>query len=403
MSEFTFFAIAASIIIVGFLGNLLFEKTGLPDVLWLMFFGILIGPMFSLINVKTLSDNISIFAPLALMIILFDSGLQFDLLRFVKDSPRAIVLAFLSFIFSVSATLAFTSFFLSWNFEKGILAGAIVGATSPIILVSILRQINVKSRLTSLLIIESVLGDILAIIVTISILQIISLEKTLSLSETLNSFFGSFSIGIIAGISFGAIWLIILTKIKGRKYSYMLTMAILLFIYASVEYIKGSGALAALTFGLMLGNGPEISRMFKTEEKLQIDKLIHAFEEEITFFVRVFFFVYLGAIIKIAELSFALIWAALSLLLFFIRIIPVKIATLGEKYGFRELMFATSMLPRGLASVVLSVLPATFGYREPEIFPDIAFTVILTTTIITTIGAFFYRRASERGKETKGK
>lgn len=298
MSELTFFAIAASIIIVGFVGNLLFEKTGLPDVLWLMLFGILIGPIFSLINVKTLSDNISIFAPLALMIILFDSGLQFDLIKFVKDSPRAIVLAFLSFIFSVSATLAFTSFFLSWSFEKGILAGAIVGATSPIILVSVLRQINVKSRLSSLLIIESVLGDILAIIATISILQIISLEKSLSLSETLNSFFGSFSIGIIAGITFGSIWLIILTKIKGRKYSYMLTMAILLFIYSAVEYIKGSGALAALTFGLMLGNGPEISRMFKTEEKLQIDKLIHAFEEEITFFVRVFFFVYLGAIIR---------------------------------------------------------------------------------------------------------
>lgn len=59
------------------------------------------------------------------------------------------------------------------------------------------------------------------------------------------------------------------------------------------------------------------------------------------------------------------------------------------------------MLPRGLASVVLSVLPATFGYEGAEIFPDIAFTVILTTTIITTLGAFFYRRAGEKENERK--
>lgn len=401
-SELTFFAIGASIIIVGFVGNLLFEKTGLPDVLWLMLFGILIGPTFSLVSTKTLTENISIFAPLALIIILFDSGLQFNLIRFVKQSPRAIALAFLSFIFSVFSAVVFTSYFLSWNIEKGILTGAIVGATSPIILISMLRELRVRDTLNSLLTIESVLGDIIAIIVTISLLQIIFLEEKLSLPEALNFFFGTFSIGIVAGITFGAIWLIILTKIRGRKYSYMLTIAILLMLYSVVEYVKGSGALAALAFGLMLGNGPELSRMFKTEEKLQIDKLIHAFEEEITFFVRVFFFVYLGAIVQIKEISFAFLWIALSFLLFFIRIVPIKISTLGAKYKLNEIAFAWSMLPRGLASVVLSVLPATYGYEKSEIFPDIAFVVIFTTTIIATIGAFIYRRTYKSGEEKQG-
>jgi len=59
-----------------------------------------------------------------------------------------------------------------------------------------------------------------------------------------------------------------------------------------VEWIKESGAIAVLAFGLILGNGAEISRMFRVEEVLEIDKLIKEFETGITFFVRTFFFVY---------------------------------------------------------------------------------------------------------------
>jgi len=102
----------ASIILIGFLGNIFFEKTGLPDALWLILFGVLIGPIFSLVNRETLSQNITIFAPLALIIIMFDSGLNSDLIKLVKQSSRAILLTLSAFVLSVFSAAGFSYFIL---------------------------------------------------------------------------------------------------------------------------------------------------------------------------------------------------------------------------------------------------------------------------------------------------
>jgi len=182
-------------------------------------------------------------------------------------------------------------------------------------------------------------------------------------------------IGLIAGV----LWLFTLNRIKGRSFSYMLTIAVLLLLYSAVEWVKGSGAIAALAFGLILGNGREISRMFKMEEMLEIDQLIKKFEDEITFFVRTFFFVYLGAVVRIKETKLIAVGVALSFILFLVR----KIASTWVT------------MPRGLAAAALSVLPLSYGYKGAEIFPDIVFTVIVVTTVITTFGVFIFKSASK--------
>jgi NhaP-type Na+/H+ and K+/H+ antiporter len=51
----------------------------------------------------------------------------------------------------------------------------------------------------------------------------------------------------------------------------------------------------------------------------------------------------------------------------------------------------TIMLPRGLAAAVLASLPFTSGIPDSEVFPEIAFMVILTTIIICTVGVFIYQ------------
>jgi len=54
------------------------------------------------------------------------------------------------------------------------------------------------------------------------------------------------------------------------------------------------------------------------------------------------------------------------------------------------------MMPRGLAAAALSVVPLSYGYKGAEIFPDIVFTVIVVTTVITTVGVFLFRKKQEK-------
>jgi len=391
----TIFILIASIILIGFLGNLFFEKTGLPDAIWLILFGVLIGSVSSLVSQETLSQNISIFAPLALIIILFDSGLNSDLINLVKHSSRAVLLTFSAFILSVFSAAVFSYFALGWSLSKGMLLGAIIGGTTSVTVISILKQLKVRDEIFSLLSIESILTDILCVVVTISILQITLFGQEFSLSTSLNQLLGVFSIGAMIGLIAGVLWLFTLNRIKGRFFSYMLTIAILLLLYSAVEWVRGSGAIAVLAFGLILGNGREISRMFKMEEMLEIDQLIKKFENEITFFVRTFFFVYLGAVVKIKETKLIAVGVALSFILFLVRKIASKITAIRSSYTKEEVFLSWVTMPRGLAAAALSVLPSSYGYKGAEIFPDIVFTVIVVTTLITTVGVFIFKSASK--------
>jgi len=74
-----FFTIGA-VLILGFIASLIFERTKVPDVIILIFVGMIFGPVLNIVRVEGL---ISVLAPyigtLALIIILFDGGLNLNL------------------------------------------------------------------------------------------------------------------------------------------------------------------------------------------------------------------------------------------------------------------------------------------------------------------------------------
>jgi cell volume regulation protein A len=87
------FLVAAVIIILGFLGEEFFNRTSIPDSILLLLFGVLLGPIFQLFAHDELLAITPYFAALALIIILFDGGLNMDIREAVRNSPRALVLA----------------------------------------------------------------------------------------------------------------------------------------------------------------------------------------------------------------------------------------------------------------------------------------------------------------------
>ncbi|NWG10917.1 cation:proton antiporter [Candidatus Bathyarchaeota archaeon] len=99
--------VAGGVIVIGFLANYFFERTGFPDMMFLIVLGILIGPVTGLINTSSIISLAPYLAALALVFILFDGGMAMNIYRVFAESPRATVLAVVGFALNVSVTSLF--------------------------------------------------------------------------------------------------------------------------------------------------------------------------------------------------------------------------------------------------------------------------------------------------------
>lgn len=378
--------LVALTIVLGYIGSIVFEKTKIPDVIWLMIFGIIVGPIFGLVDPETFLAASPLFSAIALIVILFDAGMQMDLLNTIKEFPRSILIAVLGIGTSVLLVGYLSQFIFNITLIEGILLGVIVGGTSSPIVINIVRKLRVKDEVQTLLSLESILTDPIIIVIAIALLNMMTVSTSVNIFGDITS---AFSQGALAGLITGIVWALMLEKIRGSGYDYMLTMSIMLLMYVGVESVAGSGAIAALFFGLVLGNTRKLGRFFKL--KLHTDNMMKKFHSEITFFIRSFFFVYLGLI-----LSFNTVYLfggiAISAILILLRLLIAEVSTYGMILTRSELNLVKIMSSRGLSAAVVAQLPFAYGLANSEIFLNVGFIVIFITIIYTTVATklFFH-------------
>jgi cell volume regulation protein A len=379
--------------------------------LFLIVLGMLVGPATGLVDATSVMSFAPYLAALALVFILFDGGMTMNIYRVFSESPRAAVLATAGFALSAIVAGLFMYLFVIPNVSPlySLLFGTIVGGSSSIIVMSLASRIKLSERGSTILSLESAINDILCIVLSLVIIEIVVLKGTVDLTTIAKSLASRFSIGAMLGIVIGISWLSMLKRIVKASYSYMLTLGIALLAYALSEFLGGSGALCSLLFGIMLGNEKEIYgilRMKKPSNQV-VDAGLKRFESEIAFLLRAFFFVYIGLIVTAPNLTTVVIGIALALTLLLIRIGVVHVATIRSEL-IQERAIMSALLTRGLASAVLATLP--LQYADPVKYPDvgrifqqlapfyinITVVVILATAVITTVGIPLLRRKTEK-------
>lgn len=392
------FLVAAIIIILGFLGEEFFNRTSIPDSILLLLFGVLLGPVFQLFAHDELLAITPYFAALALIIILFDGGLNMDIREAVKNSPRALILAIIGWILNVIVTAAFTKVILGWRLLDGLLLGSIVGGGSSIIVIALIRKLKVTEKIETVLSLESILTDVLCTVGAFTAINIL-LSGEVSIGAALGSVGIAFGVGILVGLGFGVAWLVILERIKGKPNAYMLTLAMLFLTYVVATNLNGNGALSALFFGLIIGNSRPIAKQLKFRTTISIDNNVRDFHSQISFLIRSFFFVFTGLLFSFSSYFSVFFGLLLSVTFLGIRFVVVKIAAVkSELHEYENLM--TIMFPRGLAAAVLASLPLTMLGSSYQIFPEIAFIVIITTIMITTVGVAAIKKRKSRSSST---
>lgn len=413
LETYKVFLLIGGIIFLGFLGSIIFHRFRVPDVLILIALGMVIGPditgnRFDLISsdvLDAMNEFRGFFLSIALVIILFDAGLSLDIHSVFESMRLAAFMSLGAFLGTFIMVGLVLHLIMDIDLLLSLTLGSIVGGTSGAIVIPIVSRMRIKPQTKAMLITESIVTDVLVIVVALSLLTVVLTGelKLLSISKDLAS---KFLVGAVVGFLAGIGWLFVLEKMRNQPLCYMTTFGALIIVAGAVELppLSSSGAVAALAFGLAIGNRQFIKRRLSVLDFTSTTNLqIQQFHSEITFFVRTFFFVYLGLFFRFNTFTEIHLVAGL-LTISMIVLVRWLISMAAWKMGDLDREDAQTVfasMPRGLAAAVLATLPAVLLAGETGawsddlglLFLNTTLIVIIGTTILTTIMSF----ATEKG------
>lgn len=409
----------------------IFDRLGIPDILPLMGLGLIIGPLMGLVTPEAFGKIGPVFSTVALVAILFESGLELKFSDLRSSFVSSVGITLLSFLATVGIVTVISMSTLGLALIPGLMLGFIVGGTSAAVVIPILAKLPVSKDLKVTLTLESSIGDVLCIIGTLTVLKLAS-TGSLDAGMVAGNLISSLLMATLIGLAFGVIWSYSLNFFHQLENAILTTPAFLCILYAITELLGYSGPIAALSFGIMLGNVKQLSLPtvgtilginkenvadknnsaarallalgnFFVSKKSSIDtrqtaqyKILSSATardlnfmdrsvlSELIFIVKTFFFVYLGLSIQLKDQKEIIAGILLTGWIYLFRIIATR-AALNSKWDINEAKIASIMCPKGLAAAVLASMPVSAGLAFGPVIQNVAYSIILSSTILTTI------------------
>lgn len=405
MTVAVLFALMGGVILLGFLANLLFRVTKIPSVLLLIAIGIVLGPVTGWIRSEALLIIAPFFGAAALLVILFEGGLELEIAHVLRHAPRTAVLAVAVFGLSVASVTAVAHFLLGFPLLTALMLGAVLGATSPAICLPVVSGLSVRSDVKTIVKLESTIGEVLLIVTVVLLIEGHAGGEADPLAWG-RGLARSLLVALLVSSVAGVLWSRLVGWIGREPLSYMLTLGMVCLLYFVVEELGGSTAIAILLFGLILANmqtiagriGPRLRELVGIDiraEQFVLNQFMVNITSELSFLLRTFFFVYLGLLVDFSTLSWSLAgWALVVFgLLLVSRRVGIEVFRLGgATFSPGELQTIMALQPRGLATAVVALLPAQAGVPGTSLFPMYAFAVITLSNVYMTGGILFAER-----------
>jgi cell volume regulation protein A len=391
------FFIAAAIIIIGFLANILFRRTGWPEILFLIFIGMLLGPVLKLFSESDFLPFLPLISTFTLLMVLFRGGMEFDLAEIAAGSFRSLVQTLLYFAAGMTLIALFTHFILGWQLIDGFLLGSMVSQTGEVVIIPMVKKIGIEAQSATLLSIESVISSIVCIVFFFAFLAT-KLSGIFNPMTVLTSIVTKFAVGVIIGAIMALPWLRVLFALEKNELTYIATLGYVLACYAISETLLGSGALSILTFGMVLGNDKQILSTLRMEQLSpslsEVKAYLMRFQTELSFILRAFFFVLLGLIFDASQSSIVTglsIGLPTVVILLTARYMAVSASTWRSTMA-SEKKIIVGMCALGLTPALLSFIILQYNFPNAYLFPLVITTVIITTNIIASVSSFMHRR-----------
>ncbi len=393
--EFPFLLFGA-VVLIGFGGNLLFKYTKIPEALFLIIAGLIMGPVLGVIEPASAITLMPTIVALMLIVVMLDNGISFDLFRVMRSLPAT--LAFSLGVMTLTA-LALTLLLSMLGFPiltAAIVALILAGTTTDVVTV-LASKLSVKHETRQLLVFESIIND----------LQIVPFFLLLHIAESTEQVFHAavftligIPLAIIAGAVIAIGWVFAIGRYLGKHpLNYAATIGILFVLYQTVQMLGGNGAIAVLAFSFVLGNAIglfdrwHVRHAFRRNLTPRVMKDFRQVELDISFFVRTIFFVFLGAVFSFRALRMDVFFIA------FIIIVAILISRFVSSYFLarrvRRYHGATGpltwIMPRGYVAAVLAFSAVGSGIITNGIL-DMILLTIYATTLISIAYAVYHER-----------
>ena len=385
--------IALVIAVVGgliFLAHLflhIFNRTRVPDVLLLIVVGIILGPASNLVPTESFGLVGPIFVTITLVVILFEGGIALKLSALKSALSKAVKLAVTGFFLTMIIVGVAAHLLLSLEWIPSLIIGSIAASTSEAIIIPLINQLKTSEEMHALLSVESSVNDVLSVAVTLALVGAYKLGD-INVGIITGDLIASFLVAIVFGFGGAFLWSLILRRIHTMKNTMFTTVAIVFALFGLVEILGFSGAIAALAFGITIGNIESI-KLPKLGKPLAgspvgLSETEKAFFTEASFLLKTFFFIYLGISLQFSNTGIILVGILITFIAFALRIPAVKIAV-GKSVSTKEAALMSVMIPKGLAAAVLASIPAQEGISGGELIRDVTYIVILSSIVVTSV------------------
>jgi cell volume regulation protein A len=166
------------------------------------------------------------------------------------------------------------------------------------------------------------------------------------------------------------------------------TAACVFVVFGLVELLGFNGPIAALAFGITLGNlKPMPFPFFKKGLRLEsggLTDMEKAFFGEIAFLLKTFFFIYLGISLELISTDLMILGAVFTAIIFILRIASVRL-TVGGAAPAKDASFIAVMAPRGLTAIVLAAIVFQQEILGGELIKNLTYGVVLFSVVLTSL------------------
>ncbi|MEL6136331.1 MAG: sodium:proton antiporter [Cyanobacteria bacterium J06628_6] len=351
---------------------------------------LLVGLGLAVLNVRLVNLSPELILFIFLPPLLFEAAWNIKWKNLKSDWIPILLYAIIGVVICIGGLVFGLSRFAGASLATALLVGASLSATDPVSVVALFRELGVKKRLTTLMEGESLFNDGVAVVAFNLLLGIALGIEQFSPSVTIAQFLVFVGIGVSMGalIGFGISFLTQRFDLPLVEQSLTLVSAYGTYIVA--EELGGSGVIAVVTTGLILGNfGSRIGMNPRTR------LVVSEFWEFLAFFVNSIVFLLIGDQVRfdtLADYTDAIAIAILTIL--FARLVSVfglsffsNMITPEEKdinWQGQTMLWWGGL--RGSVSVALALsVPESLAEREEII--AVVFGVMLFTLLVQGLTA----------------
>jgi cell volume regulation protein A len=379
------------LLVAGLLARLLATLMRVPEIVFLLGIGALLGPSaLDVLDVPLDSLGAQLVFTLGVSTILFYGGLNLSLEILRKVWLSLGLLAVLGVIVTAVITGAAAALVFGLPFKQGLLIGAVLSPTDPAILIPLFIGSRLRAKVAQTVVAESAFNDPTGAVLALTVAGALVSGKN-SLAGPAADFIGQLALSSVAGVLAGIVLAAAISSRRTgiwRESSAIAVLAVLAMSYVSLDFAGGSGYLGAFLAGLIVGNMKLLGLSMHDEHSHDLMVTTRSLADIVTIFV----FVLVGANLPFRELGNELLpaLAVVAVLLLVARPITVAICMLPDRrsrWSRAELVFVCWTRETGVVPAALVGVLAALAVPNGDLLASVVALAILVTLAVQAVPA----------------